>query len=385
MSNQDIIYLDNAATTFPKPEIVYQAMDSFYRQYGGNAGRGSNPLARKAASLVDETRQLVQQWLQVPEVVFTPSATIALNVAIMGSGLRSGDVVYVSPFEHNSVLRPLEYLRQRIGIQIEKLPFDRNTLECKLDEVEALFKLEPPAMVCATLVSNVLGLVLPIDDLIGIAKAASENVITIVDGAQAAGLLEINTSQIDVLVFSGHKSFYGPYGIAGIGFGTNWRPNPIFMGGTGTQSESIEMPQSGASRYEAGSQNIHAVAGLNAALKWLADTGRDTIVSHTRMMMSAILEMLSDIPSVALYIPSNTQQQFGATSFAIDGVMPQAVENALGANNIAVRAGLHCSPWAHEFINSMGKGGTVRVSVGQFNNENDVTLLADVIRQVVYM
>lgn len=383
-SDNPTIYLDNAATTFPKPEAVYQAMDSFYRRYGGNAGRGANPLARKASALVDETRALLKGWLGVPDVVMLPSATIALNTAILGAGLRAGDVVYVSPFEHNSVLRPLEYLRQTVGIRIEQLPFDRNTFECKLDKVNGLFKLEPPAMVCVSLVSNVLGVVLPVDEITQMAKASSDKVVTVVDGAQAAGLLDVDTSRIDALVFSGHKSLYGPYGIAGIGFGTAWRPAPLYMGGTGTQSESIEMPTNGASRFESGSQNVQAVAGLNAALKWLTETGRENVRDHTLALTRQVTEALADVHGVTLYVPTATGTQFGVTSFALDGAMPQAVETALGASNIAVRAGLHCSPWAHKFINSTPHGGTVRVSVGQFNTDDDIQALLDVMEQIVY-
>lgn len=383
MTEQPLIYLDNAATTFPKPEPVYQAMDSFYRQFGGNAGRGSNPLARKAAALVEETRHLLTQWLDAPEVIFTPSATIALNTVILGAGLRAGDVVYVSPFEHNSVLRPLEHLRQRVGIQVKVLPFDRDTFACKLDEVAALFKLEPPSMVCISLVSNVLGLILPVDEITRLAKASNNRAITIIDGAQAAGLLEIDMAHIDALIFSGHKSLYGPYGIAGIGFGTDWRPAPLFLGGTGTQSESIEMPLTGSSRYEAGSQNIQAVAGLNAALHWLNEIGRDEITTHTTNLTAYAYEVLSDLPQVLTYVPSDKRCHFGILSFSIEGTSPQAVESFLGANNIAVRAGLHCSPWTHRFIKSILAGGLIRLSLSEFNLKTDVDKLLNGLENLI--
>jgi selenocysteine lyase/cysteine desulfurase len=293
-------------------------------------------------------------------------------------------VIYVSPFEHNSVLRPLEHLRKTVGIRVEVLPFDRQTLECKLEEVKALFRLEPPTMVCVSLVSNVLGLILPVDEICQLAEQAASSAITVVDGAQAAGLLPVEMSCIDALVFSGHKSLYGPYGIAGIAFGRDWRPSPVIRGGTGTQSESIEMPNNGPSRFESGSQNIVAVAGLKASLKWLDETGRDTINEQSHRLLSMFCEEISPNSRIILYLPSDMKMHYGIISFSVDGIMPQAVETALGSYNIAVRAGLHCSPWAHRFINSISYGGTVRVSVGYFNTEQDIDHIRHVIDQVVY-
>lgn len=383
--NQETIYLDNAATTFPKPEAVYQAMDSFYRQFGGNAGRGANPLARKAAGLVDETRVMLRAWLNAPEVTFAPSATIALNTIIMGARLRTGDVVYVSPFEHNSVLRPLAHLQKTVGIEVRILPFNKNTLECKLDEVKKQFRIEPPVMVCISQVSNVLGLILPVDELTSIARQIAPDCIILVDGAQAAGLRPLEMSKVDALVWSGHKSLYGPYGIAGIAFGTNWRPEPLLYGGTGTVSESIDMPEEGVSRFEAGSQNISAIAGLNAALKWLKDTGRSAINEHSQALTEHLCNLLHDLSGVIVYLPNNLNLITGIVSFSMDGIKPQMLETALGAQSIAVRAGLHCSPWTHEFINSKESGGTVRVSVGYFNTEQDLEQLRAVVDSAIYI
>lgn len=383
--NQEIIYLDNAATTFPKPEAVYQAMDSFYRQFGGNAGRGANPLARKAAGLVDETRVMLRAWLNALEVTFAPSATIALNTVIMGARLRSGDIVYVSPFEHNSVLRPLAYLQKTVGIEVRVLPFNKQTLECKLDEVNKQFRIEPPAMVCISQVSNVLGLMLPVDELASIAKQITPNCIILVDGAQAAGLYPLEMSNIDALVWSGHKSLYGPYGIAGIAFSTNWRPEPLVYGGTGTVSESIDMPEDGVSRLEAGSQNISAIAGLNAALKWLKDTGRSAVSQHSQALTGHLFNLLHDLSDVIVYLPNNHNLITGIVSFSVDGIKPQMLEAVLGARNIAVRSGLHCSPWTHEFINSKTFGGTVRVSVSYFNTKQHLEQLRDVIKSAICM
>ena len=377
------MYLDNAATTYPKPESVYTAMDAFYRRHGGNAGRGSNPLARKSAALLDETRLLVAQWLDAPDVVFAASATIALNTVILGAGLRAGDIVYATPFEHNSVLRPLEYLRQSRGIDLRVLPFDKLTFACDVDAIEQHFQLDKPALVCLTQVSNVTGYMPPVERIFQAARAANPAVITLVDGAQAAGLIPVDMSLTDALVFSGHKSLYGPYGIAGIAFGSDWRPQPLLYGGTGTVSESIEMPAAGPSRFEAGSHNVSALAGLNAAVKWLNATGRDAVHTKIADLTSRLVRALAALPGVELLLPADMSQHHGVVSFAVDGVAPQALETVLGARDIAVRAGLHCAPWAHEFMGTLARGGTVRVSLGYFNVEDDVETLQRLLRDVV--
>jgi selenocysteine lyase/cysteine desulfurase len=378
--DQDIIYLDNAATTFPKPEAVYRAMDSFYRQFGGNAGRGGNPLARKAAGLVEETRVLLRAWLNAREVIFAPSATIALNTVILGARLRKGDVVLVSPFEHNSVLRPLAHLKKTMGIEIRLLPFDRHTLRCNVEAVKKQLRIERPAMMCISQVSNVLGIMLPVEALTSIIKHMAPDCITVVDAAQGAGLHALEMSSVDALVWSGHKSLYGPYGIAGVAFGTDWRPEPLLYGGTGTVSESVDMPEKGVSRFEAGSQNISAAAGLQAGLKWLQDVGRDAVVERIQRLAEHLCGLLCDLPGVTVYRFEGHSPTTGIISFSADDMRPQALETVLGAQNIAVRAGLHCSPWTHDFIGTKEFGGTVRVSIGYFNTEQDLNRCCDVIR-----
>jgi len=378
-----IIYLDNAATTFPKPEAVYREMDSFYRNFGGNAGRGANPLARRAANLVHETRELLKQWLNAPEVVFSPSDTIGLNTVIFGARLRTGDVVYVSPFEHNSVARPLEHLKKTIGIVIRQLPYDRQTLNCKLDEVKSLFRLEPPAMICVSHASNVFGVLSPVEQLATLARQVSPSVVVVIDAAHTAGLIPLDLSQIDAFVFSGHKSLYGPYGVAGIAFGRNWRPTPFIYGGTGTQSESIDMPQDGVSRYEAGSLNITAIAGLNAALYWLKEVGRETINTHTALLTEELYHRLEQVTHIRLYLASNSSFNVGILSFNIGNISPQAIETALGAENIAVRSGLHCAPWAHNFNRTISEGGTVRVSPSYFTSTEDIAIFVKKLAEVV--
>ena len=383
-----LIYLDNAATTYPKPECVYQAADEFYRRYGGNAGRGANPLARKSAELIAETRAMLADWLGAPSperVIFTPSATIALNLAILGTKLRSGDVVYVTPFEHNSVLRPLEHLRQTVGVVVQEMPFDRHTMTCQLDRLTAQFRADPPSLVCMTQASNVCGVMPPVVEIAQLAKEINPAVIVVVDGAQVAGLypLPLGDGLIDTYIFSGHKSLYGPYGVAGLVLTSDWQPAPILFGGTGTFSESVQMPTDLPSAYEPGSHNVWAIAGLKAALEWLRETGREAMVAHTLELAEQLQDELERLPSIRVYAPPKGEPWCGIVSFTVEGVRPQAIEAALGARGIAVRAGLHCAPWAHRWLETMEGGGAVRVSVSSFSFVEDIAALLKCVSLVI--
>lgn len=376
-STDELIYLDNAATTYPKPPVVYEAADAFYRQYGGNAGRGNNPLARACSRLVDETRHKLAVWLDAPsveQVIFTSSATHALNLVVLGADFRPNDTIYVTPFEHNSILRPIEHLRQTQGVQVQQIPFNRRTYKCQIDKLQTAFQINPPTMVCVTQASNVTGMMPPVVEIAKLAKQSNPQTIIVVDAAQTAGLypLPLNTGLIDALIFSGHKSLYSVYGIAGIVLGSAWRPKPLFYGGTGTISESVQMPTQLPSAYEAGSHNIWAIAGLNAALNWLQETGRETIIRHQLHLASELLEQLSQLPTIDIYAPKYKANWCGILSVGILEVAPQVVENSLGAKNVAVRAGLHCAPNSHQWLKTVSQGGTARLSTGFFNKAIDI-------------
>lgn len=387
VEEHQIIYLDNAATTFPKPQEMYREANEFYTRYGGNAGRGGNPLARVATRLLTDTRELLAEFLAAPseeQVIFTASATHALNLAILGMELRAGDVVYISPFEHNSVLRPVEHLRQTKGVQVRSIPFSSKSYSCQLDKLAVVFQTEPPAAVCITQASNVCGIMPPIQEIALLAKQANSQVIIIVDGAQTAGLYPLNLKNnlIDAFIFSGHKSLYGPYGVAGLILSSAWRPAPLLFGGTGTFSESIEMPAGLPSAYEAGSHNIWAIAGLHAALTWLRQYEREEITYHNLMLAKQLCAKLASFPTVALHVPPEAMPWCGIISFTIEDISPQTIETALGAKGIAVRAGLHCAPWTHQWLGTLREGGTVRVSLGYFNTTTDIDAFLAVVQDI---
>jgi cysteine desulfurase family protein len=382
-----ILYLDNAATTFPKYAGVYNQANAFYSRYGGNAGRGGNPLARASARLLIETREMLAAWLGAPSaesVIFTPSATHALNQAIFGASIYPDDVIYVTPFEHNSVLRPVEYLRQTKRVQVRQIPFAHRTYQCQMEKLEVAFQTEPPAIVCVTQASNVCGIMPPVQEISQLAKRANPQAVIVVDGAQTAGLYPLNLKDglIDAFIFSGHKSLYGPYGVAGLVLPSKWKPTPLLFGGTGTFSESIGMPRDLPSAYEAGSHNIWAIAGLHAALQWLEQKGRETIAEHITHLAQYLKMGLVEVLGIGVYAPIRTVPSCGIISFTVEGISPQAIEAIFGSHGIAVRAGLHCAPWAHTWLGTTANGGTVRVSPGYFNEARDIEILLSELRQI---
>lgn len=382
-----LVYLDNAATTFPKPEVVYTTADTFYRSAGANAGRGQNPLAQQAAQLVAKVRSKVAAWLGVAspdQVIFAPSATIALNQAILGTTLKLGDTIYVSPFEHNSILRPVEYLKQKHGAEVRLLPADPLSLEIQLDRTETQFQAKPPTLLALSQVSNVCGLLLPVIELAKLARKANPEAVIIIDGAQGAGLypLPLSDNLIDYFIFSGHKSLYGPYGASGMVLASNRRPAPILFGGTGTESERVIMPDEAPTAYEPGSMNVWALAGLGAAVDWIMATGREAITEHTHKLVNMLKEELQIFPGVRVYVP-RLGQQTSIVSFSYPAASPQALEGFLGAAGIAVRSGLHCAPWCHRFLGTLESGGTVRISPGYFNTSSDILKLISALQPIL--
>jgi selenocysteine lyase/cysteine desulfurase len=244
---------------------------------------------------------------------------------------------------------------------------------------------EPPTIVCITQASNVCGLMPPVLEIARLAKQANPQSVVVVDGAQVAGLypLSLKEGLIDALIFSGHKSFYGPYGVAGVVLSSSWKPALLLYGGTGTFSESIEMPKDTPSAYEAGSHNMWAIAGLYAALQWLAENRRGAIVEQSIGLAQYLRSELTNVPGVQLCTPPGNTQWCAILSFTVDGIPPQTIETVLGAEGIAVRAGLHCAPWSHEWLGTIENGGTVRVSPGFFNSVSEIEIFLSIIKGIL--
>lgn len=373
-----MVYFDNAATTYPKPEAVYTFMDEFYRECGVNVGRGQHDMANKASKLYSETKQLIKELLNCHdrEVVFTSSATESLNVVLQGIRWDDNYTVYVSPFEHNSVMRVLYHLQNIYKIHIRQLAVNKDTLTYDLEKIKYDFQDEIPNVVVMSHASNVCGLIAPIKEICDLAK--EHDAVTIVDMAQTAGLIPTDLSKIkaDYVVFAGHKTLYGSFGVGGLILDSKSKLEPLMYGGSGIDSLSHTMPATVPERYESGSRNIQAVAGLNAALKWILEHGVEKIYQKEKEYTTKLINIIKDYTNIKLVGYKDEESNIGVVSCLFDGYSSDNIGQVLNEQEIAVRTGLHCSPIAHEFFGTSPEG-TVRFSVGYFNTDEDLEKLND--------
>lgn len=378
-------YFDNAATTFPKPECVYSFMDSFYREHGGNAGRGNHALSMTAGKLVFDTRARLKEVLhcQSKEIIFTPTATIALNMILQGLLLdkkRRIRTVYISPFEHNAVTRTLHHFEELDTIIVKTLPIAVN-LAYDFSEIEDEFKKEPPDLLIISHASNVIGLVSPVENLCRLAKKF--NAVTVIDMAQTAGLVDLNVGLeiIDFVVFAGHKTLYGPTGISGFAMKNDFDLPPLLLGGTGYESSNQEMPVDIPQRYEMGTLNIAGIAGLYASTGWILENGIDKLFRREQEHRARLLEILEqyDFIKIVGNFPQNLY--VGIVSCLIEGIPSDTAASIFAEQNIAVRTGLHCAPLAHKTLGTF-PAGTVRFSTEYFTNENAFTELKYVLEYI---
>ena len=281
-------YFDNAATTYPKPEAVYSYMDMFYRNNGASAGRGKYGASVSAGALISETRQLIQNLLhcQAKQVIFTPTATVALNIVLQGlikSGVKE---IYISPFEHNAVTRTLHPYSESGQVNVHKLAVTDDMIY-DIERIRYQFESENPDLVVVSHASNVFGLIAPIEDIFKLSKQF--NSYTVADMAQTAGLVDcdVGSSIFDFAIFAGHKTLYGPTGISGFVMKPEITLPSVIYGGTGYESANQNMPLSLPERFEMGTMNISGIAGLNAALKWINEV---SISSLREKETSAYLE-----------------------------------------------------------------------------------------------
>lgn len=385
------IYFDNAATTFPKPESVSDAVNDCMRGFAVNAGRGIYDTAQQADKIIAETRFKISALLGLDNghVIFTPSATLALNQILLGFTWKTGDNIYTTSLEHNSVVRVLAYIEKEYRVNIIHIPLCKKSLTYDLVKLEKMMFNHPPQAVVVTHVSNVCGLITPIDEILIIAKqykTDTNSVPIIVDGAQGGPLLSFaNGAQVDYYVFSGHKTFYGPFGIAG--FWTNGKyeevHQPVLFGGTGSHSEDIYMPEELPFKYEVGSPNIVAIAGLHAACNWLEAIGGSAILEHEQYLLKRLVEGLSEFDEIKINISTDLSRHTSILSFNIDNYTSQEVAMVLSQEyGIAVRAGLHCAPWAHQFLETFPRG-TVRIGIGYFNTIEDIDCLIRAVGEFV--
>lgn len=364
-------YFDNAATTYPKPECVYQKMDEFYRSSGASVGRGNYKLAQSAASLIGETRMLIQELLHCPakQVVFEPTATIALNIIIQGIVQIGISNVYTSPFEHNAVTRTLHHFEKKGVIKVYQLAVS-DSMQYDLERIRYQFDTIKPELVIISHASNVVGLVAPVEDIFILAK--KYNAVTLVDMAQTAGLVDLNVglSTIDFAVFAGHKTLYGPTGISGFVMNPIVKFPAILFGGTGYESANQDMPESIPQKYEMGTLNISGIAGLNAALKWEREETIKRIWQVEQEHRERLVNLLEQYPFIKIIGNKPNNKYVGIVSALIEGISSDSAGPVFDHLNIAVRTGLQCAPLAHKFLGTY-PAGTIRFSVGYFTSNQD--------------
>lgn len=378
-----MIYLDNAATTFPKPDSVYDALDKANREFAFNTGRGSYKVAREATKIIDEARIALLKLVNtegMADVVFAPSITISLNQIINGIDFVAGDNVYVSPYEHNAVARPINLIKKLKNVNIIEMPVVENTLEIDLEKLKYMFTQQPPKCVLCIHISNVTGYILPVKDIFLMAKKYDS--ITVLDMAQSLGLVgvEMKNLNADFIAFAGHKSLYGPFGVGGFITSGKVKLREYIVGGTGSDSLNLNMPEGYPYKYESASPNIVAIAGLNAALNEL---DIENIYNHEKALTDYLVEQLAEIPEVTMYLPPK-DKHIGIVSFNIKGYRAEDVGMILDEDyDIAVRTGYHCAPFIHKWLKDEEFVGTVRVGVGRFTAKEEIDSLIRVIRDIL--
>lgn len=366
-------YFNNAATTFPKPEEVYRFVDKFYRESGFNSGRGQN---NSASNLTQDTRNLILEMFHCPakKVVFTPSATEAINIILQGLPITDNYNIYVSPFEHNAVIRVLNYLNGLYKINTIVLSVDEKKLIYDLEKIKYQFAENRPNIVIMSHASNVCGVVAPIKDICMMSRQYGS--INVVDMCQTAGLIDTDLSSniYDFVVFAGHKTLYATFGIAGFICNGDIKLKPLIYGGTGIDSGNPNVPDTIPERYEVGSQNIMAIAGLNAALNWIKRTGIDRIYAKEKVNHKKLLALLSEYENIRIIAPSDAADAVGVVSCVFVGYNSDNIGQILSEQGVEVRTGLHCAPFAHQFLGTF-PAGTVRFSVSYFNTDDDFARL----------
>ena len=365
------VYLDNAATSWPKPPEVIAAMQAYLENGGGSPGRAAHGKSLASARMVYETRDALSSLFNATSpdrVIFTKNATEAINLLLFGF-LNPGDHVIVSSMEHNAVMRPLRQLESRgVSLSVAACDFCGG-----LDPLTIKTALTPRTrLVLLVHASNVTGTLLPIAEVANIAREAG--IRFAVDAAQTAGVhpIDVQSGGIDFLTFTGHKSLGGPQGTGGLVIGPDVDLRPLMFGGTGSASESENQPAFLPDKLESGTLNAIGIAGLGASLAALTEFGVENVLAHERKLMKLFRDGLKEMPDIEVYGPENTAESVGVLSLNVASRPCEEVGMELERNfDILTRTGLHCAPAAHRTIGTFGRG-TVRFSVSRFNTESDI-------------
>jgi cysteine desulfurase/selenocysteine lyase len=380
-----MIYMDNAATSWPKPPEVLKAMTDVLERAGGNPGRSGHLLSIEAARVMYETRELIARFFHIGDplrVIFASNATHAINIALKGF-LKPDDHVVTSSMEHNAVMRPLRNLEER-GINLHIVPCASDGSLNNIEDVARMVDFRT-RLVVINHGSNVVGTILPVADVASIAHQVGA--LLLVDAAQTAGVVPIDVQAmgIDLLAFSGHKGLQGPPGIGGLIIGDNVdvsQIEPLMRGGTGSQSELEEQPDDLPDKFESGTPNIVGIAGLCAGINWVMNRSIESIRGQEKEFNRALIDFLCDLPDVKAYGPLDPNKSTAVVSITVDKKQVSEIGLRLDEEfGILSRVGLHCAPAAHKTIGTFPEG-TVRLAPGVFTTKDDICEVIAAIEKV---
>lgn len=376
-----MIYFDNAATTFPKPEEVYQTTLEAMKEYGANPGRSGHKMALKANRAIFETRNLLAEIFNIENpmnIVLTSNCTESLNLGIKGI-LKAGDHVITTSMEHNSVLRPIKYLEKK-GVENTIVQADPRGLVNPQD-IEAAIR-ENTKLIVTTHISNLTGTIMPIEAIGELAK--EKNILYMVDGAQSAGLypIDVEKMNISLLAFPGHKGLLGPLGTGGLYIREGLELEALTQGGTGSASQSLTQPETLPDKYESGTLNAPGIAGLGAGIRYIKAEGIDKIRKYEEKLTQYFLEGIKDIEGIKIYGPMDAKKRAAVVSLNIGDIDSAEIAYILDDKyNIGVRSGLHCAPRAHKTMGTLDQG-MVRFSFGIFNTREEIDLAIKALKEI---
>ncbi|MDY6855723.1 MAG: aminotransferase class V-fold PLP-dependent enzyme [Thermodesulfobacteriota bacterium] len=376
------IYLDNAATSFPKPESVYQAFNDVFRNIGANPGRSGHRWGIQANHIVADVREKIADFFNIPNpssVVFTHNCTEAINLGIKGL-LKRGDHVITTSMEHNSVLRPLRSLAYK-GVETTIVECSREGIVDPDDVKKEIRK--NTRLIVVTYASNATGVLMPIEEISRIVK--NYGIVFMVDAAQSAGVIQIDVQKlgIDLLACPGHKALLGPQGTGFLSIGDGIQLSPLLEGGTGWSSELEEQPEALPEKFESGTLNTPALNGLGAGIDFIKKVGIENIKNHENHLISELNSRLYEIEEIEVYGLHDHEKKTGIFSFNIKGLNPSDAGFILdNAYDILTRVGLHCAPVAHRTLGTFPYG-FVRVSVGHFNTIDEIELFCEAIGEII--
>jgi cysteine desulfurase/selenocysteine lyase len=381
---ENLIYLDNGATSYPKPDEVYTFMDSFYRSFGVNPGRSGYDLCMETGALVDNTRRMLADFFngQDPNrLCFSYNSTDALNLIIFGM-LQKGEHAVTTTLEHNSVLRPLYHQNKFNGVEVDYVPFDANGF-VDPDDIKQKIK-SNTRLVIVNHASNVIGTLQPVGDIGRICR--DQGVPFAIDASQSAGkvAIDIDKLKVDIVAFTGHKSLLGPTGIGGLYVREGIEIRHTRAGGTGVRSAERLHLDEYPYRLEYGTGNVLGIAGLHAGLKWIEEKGIDHIHRNEMQLAQMLRDGLAELEGVSLYCQEDLADHIAVVTFNVDGMEALDTGTLLdGEYNIACRTGLHCAPLVHEQLGTDKIGGSVRMGIGPFNTEDHIRAAIEAVAEIV--